>query len=132
VTRSGRTGYPKGIEHRCERLDGKVVEVDCRVIHSLAEAAAGAVDGNNTAAWEVRQQGDEREAVSGISRNDDDGVARAGLGDAHLDPMAWKQDVADRVRNSVEVVEPFLGGCRGQYARIVVVEGKSDVVKHGV
>ena len=59
-------------------------------------------------------------------------VALAGFGDAHLDPMARKHDVADRVRNSVEVVEPLLSGFRGQYARIVVVEGESGVITRGV
>jgi len=97
-----------------------------------AETTAGAVDGDDAAASEVRQQRDEREAISGISLHDHDGVALACLGGAHLDPMARKCDVADRVRNAVEVVEVLLGGNCGQHARNVVVEDEADMVKHNV
>ena len=123
---------PEGVEHRCDRLYGEVVEIDCSVIHSLAEPTAGTVEYKDAAARKVRQQGDEGEAVSSISWHDDDGVAFARRGYAHGDSVSRKHDLADCVRNSVEVVQLLLGGFRSRDARIVVVEGEWEGIKHGV
>jgi hypothetical protein len=109
----------RGIEHRGDRFDGEVVEIDRRVIHSIAESPAGAVEYQNAAAGEMRQQGDEGEAIASISRHDDDGIALARLGYARPDSVPRKHDIADCVRDSVEVVEFLLGGLRSRDARIV-------------